>query len=334
MNREKSNNDIPHEKLPFDVSWDFGTLVLSGGGIRGIAMLGSLTVLEEHKCLENIHIFAGTSIGALICSLLSIGYTAKEICQEMWNLDLNSLKHIDVWNFFNNFGLDTGKKIIETMEMFFKKKNVDTNITFEQLNEKFEKVLIITGTQINEHKLEIFSYKTHPKCKIIEAVRISTSIPFLFASPKFENNYYSDGGILDNYPISCLCDYVIDHEHAHILGVKLIHEFSLQKRIQINSSDFPKFAKHLVYTAIDEINRLRNIISHYERPYPNLATIDINTEGIGSMPINISEKDKKKLFSLGEYYTACWLEKTIEKTRGEVLVRTPSITSVASPNTV
>lgn len=317
-------------KCPFDLSWDFETLVLSGGGIRGIAMLGSLTVLEEHKCLDKIKIYAGTSIGALIASLLSIGYSAKDLCKEMWDVDINTLKHVDVWNFFNNFGLDTGKKIIEILEIFFKKKNIKINITFEDLYNEFGKILIVTGTLINEHKLEVFSYKTHPKCKIIDAVRISTSIPFLFASPKYENNYYSDGGILDNYPISCLSEYTSDHDH--ILGVKLIHDFSLQKRVQINSCDFPKFAKHLVYTAIDEINRLRNIIAHYERPYPNLMTIDINTEGIGSMPINVSEKDKKKLFSLGEYYTACWLEKTIEKRRDDVVANTPSIPSVVSPN--
>jgi len=318
-------------------SWDYHALVLSGGGIRGIAMLGALNVLEEHNCLKDVHIFVGTSIGALICALFSIGYTAEEICKEMWNINLNDLRHVDIWNFFNSFGLDTGDKIVETLQSLFKKKDIKPTITLEQLYKDRGITLVVTGTLVNEHRLDIFSYKTHPKCRVIDAVRISTSIPFLFAAPKFENNYYSDGGLLDNYPISCLKDYISDHETEHILGVKLIHQFSLKGRVQINPYEFPKFAKHLVYTAIDEINRLRNIISNFERPYPNLVTIEINTEGIGSMPVNMDEKDRKQLYMLGQYYTACWLEKTIDEKRDELFMETPispsapSVASVVSP---
>ena len=52
-------------------------LVLSGGGAKGYAHLGALKVLEK----ENIKIdyIAGTSIGAFIGTLYSIGYTIDEI---------------------------------------------------------------------------------------------------------------------------------------------------------------------------------------------------------------------------------------------------------------
>ena len=52
-------------------------LVLSGGGIKGYAHLGILRVLER----ENIKIdyITGTSIGALIGTLYSIGYSIDDI---------------------------------------------------------------------------------------------------------------------------------------------------------------------------------------------------------------------------------------------------------------
>ena len=52
-------------------------LVLSGGGIKGYAHLGVLRVLER----ENIKIdyITGTSIGALVGTLYSIGYSIDDI---------------------------------------------------------------------------------------------------------------------------------------------------------------------------------------------------------------------------------------------------------------
>ena len=293
--------------------WKFTALVLSGGGIKGTAIVGSLVVLEEHGCLNNVTCYSGTSIGALLCSLLSIGYTPKELSSTILNMDINELRDIDLFNFFTNFGLDTGKKIVEFLEDLFIKKNIDIDITFEDLYTKYGKTLIITGTCVNEHKLDVFSYKTHPKCKIIEGVRISTSMPFLYSAPKYKNNYYSDGGILNNYPVQCLRGYVSKDDH--IIGIKLIHDFSLHGRIEINKYEFPKYAKHLVYTAMDEIHRLRNQLSMYEDKFDNLVTIEIETEGFDSIPIELTQNDKKKLFSLGQHFTACWLEDTIDKLR-------------------
>ena len=63
-------------------------LVLSGGGAKGYAHLGALKVLEK----ENIKIdyIAGTSIGAFIGTLYSIGYTIDEIEKVLDSLNTES----------------------------------------------------------------------------------------------------------------------------------------------------------------------------------------------------------------------------------------------------
>ena len=63
-------------------------LVLSGGGLKGYAHLGVLRVLER----ENIKIdyITGTSIGAFIGTLYSIGYSVDEIEKFLDDVNVSS----------------------------------------------------------------------------------------------------------------------------------------------------------------------------------------------------------------------------------------------------
>ena len=48
-------------------------LVCKGGGVKGIALVGSVCYLEERGYVfKNI---AGTSVGAIVASLLAVGYS-------------------------------------------------------------------------------------------------------------------------------------------------------------------------------------------------------------------------------------------------------------------
>lgn len=61
-------------------------LVLSGGGIRGMAHIGMLKVLEEYRLLDDIAIVAGTSAGSLQGALFALGYTPDGMF-EIWTKD-------------------------------------------------------------------------------------------------------------------------------------------------------------------------------------------------------------------------------------------------------
>src|SRR5271166_4481533 len=52
-------------------------LVFEGGGVRGIALVGALEVLEQHGYYPKN--MAGTSAGAIVATLYAAGYTAPEI---------------------------------------------------------------------------------------------------------------------------------------------------------------------------------------------------------------------------------------------------------------
>ncbi|MBO7272908.1 MAG: patatin-like phospholipase family protein, partial [Bacteroidaceae bacterium] len=56
-------------------------LVMSGGGARGLAHIGVIKMLEENNI--PIDYVAGTSMGAIVAALYSMGYTPDEMIQVM-----------------------------------------------------------------------------------------------------------------------------------------------------------------------------------------------------------------------------------------------------------
>ena len=62
-------------------------LVFSGGGIKGIALLGVLKALIELDFIQYFDTFSGVSIGALMMLLYLIGYTPDELLKIIINLD-------------------------------------------------------------------------------------------------------------------------------------------------------------------------------------------------------------------------------------------------------
>src|SRR5919198_6279467 len=63
-------------------------LVLEGGGVKGIALVGALSILEEEGFLpQNL---AGTSAGAVVATLYAAGYKASELRDVVGSLKFDS----------------------------------------------------------------------------------------------------------------------------------------------------------------------------------------------------------------------------------------------------
>lgn len=69
------------------------SLVLSGGGIKGIAFAGAYEEIEKkYRRIGNI---AGVSVGALVGALIGAGYTSKELSRILKEFDFSTLKNRD-----------------------------------------------------------------------------------------------------------------------------------------------------------------------------------------------------------------------------------------------
>ena len=100
-------------------------LVISGGGLKGLAALGALSYLTENEIIVFPEIYAGSSVGSVICFLMNIGYSSKDIYEILLEIDFTQLiKYIEPENLLIDpcFGLSSPEPILQVIYSFMKKK--------------------------------------------------------------------------------------------------------------------------------------------------------------------------------------------------------------------
>lgn len=159
------------------------TLVLSGGGARGIAHIG---VIEELLKLNvNIASISGTSMGALIGGIYAVG-KLEEFKQ--WMLKVNRTKIFKLIDFsFSTQGLVKGERIFNEIKEFI----TDANI--EDLPIKYT----ATAFDIANGREVVFD-----KGSLFNAIRASISIPTIFTPLTIGDSVFIDGGVVNNIPIN------------------------------------------------------------------------------------------------------------------------------------
>lgn len=192
-------------------------LVMSGGGARGLAHIGVIKVLEENNI--PIDYVAGTSMGAIVAALYSMGYTPDEMIAIMKTDDFQR------WY--------TGT--MDQDYMYYFKKNKDVPDLFS-IHFSFKDSLrivppqanIVNATPMNLGFLETFAGYT-AACKgnfdnlmvpfrcvasdiynkkevvfskgdLSDAVRSSMTYPFFFRPIKVDSILLFDGGLYNNFP--------------------------------------------------------------------------------------------------------------------------------------
>ena len=188
---------------------EIDTLSITGGGVKDIALIGSLKVIESKGILKNIKKYAGSSAGGIICVLLNLGLSPDEILNTIFaqktNVICGDIFLMVPLNMIFKYGFFSGKKMVDYIENLFNKYNYDKDITFKELYKLTGKVLVLTGTSLNVMDTYYFNYQTTPNMRIIDALRITISIPIYFSSVKYEIedkiHTWVDGGVLQNFPI-------------------------------------------------------------------------------------------------------------------------------------
>ena len=261
----------------------YKTLVLSGGGTRGILHLGAINYLEENN-LTNFDTFIGTSVGSFIASLLAVGYKSSEIFDFILYFDTKTLKNFNLSNIITNYGLDNGDMIMFVFNKLIEKKTNIKNITFKELYNTFNKKLIVCATCLNESKSYYFSYDSHPDMQINLAVRMSIAIPFIFTSVLYNGLLFTDGGLMDNYPIE--------------------QTKNMNNTIGIYIDSNKNYCKidNLEEFTLSVLNCLFISNIDYNKKY-NKNTIYIPADNLSSINFSMSELDKQKLFNLGYDYS-------------------------------
>jgi len=191
-------------------------LVCSGGGAKGIGYIGALEALEDLGLIDNFDTFSGSSIGALFCMLITLGYTSSELKDIFKPNILTKIKNKINSNILSDLGFDNGNDLNEFLVSLMQKKNFPHYITLKEHYEKTKKKIIMTGACLNEGKGYYFSVDSYPDMKILDAVMISMCIPILFTPKKYNEMLFVDGGCIDHYPID-----IFINEIDSVLGIYL-----------------------------------------------------------------------------------------------------------------
>lgn len=158
-------------------------LVLSGGGMRGIAHIGVLKALEENNI--NITHVAGTSSGAIVGALFAAGHS--------WGTILEFFKRVPIFDYkryaYNKPGFIDTNKFYKDFFSFF----------IEDDFKSLKKQLYIPATNLIEGKGEVFN-----SGELIKPILASAAFPGLFTPVTINNMLYVDGGVLNNFPVEII----------------------------------------------------------------------------------------------------------------------------------
>ena len=197
----------------------YTTLVLSAANLHGVMYVGAIRYLiqcEQHKHIRTI---IGSSSGALFGFMFAIGLTYEEMVTVIENVFCNigipciSLtKMIFAWS---GMGILNSAWKTEYIRLLIKKRFQRTDINFADFATLTGKNLVITGSNITAQKAEYFSAETTPTMSLIDALNISTCIPFVFRPLAYKDNLYVDGGLYSYLPTDAVtdppCDAFIMH---------------------------------------------------------------------------------------------------------------------------
>lgn len=133
----------------------YKNLVLSGGGIKGLSIIGAIKYLEDIRILPDIKIYIGSSAGSIISFLAILGYKADEM-YKIFCEDYDEIMHIDydnILNIFETYGVNSQEKYRILLQKYLRNMTGLDDITFKQLFRITSREIIITGSNLTEKRI-------------------------------------------------------------------------------------------------------------------------------------------------------------------------------------
>ena len=185
-------------------------LALGGGGVRGLAHICVLEVLDELDFKPSV--IAGTSMGAIIGALYASGMSGKDIRKlvmhhiiaknDRWR-DIIA-KRSDILKLFSAFAFQRARGGLVKADKFYNLLFSEINkTTFEELD--FPLILIATDYWTAEEVV----FRTG---ELLPAIEASSALPGIFAPISVGGRTLVDGGVVNIVPyehVMKLCDVTI-----------------------------------------------------------------------------------------------------------------------------
>lgn len=171
-------------------------LALSGGGVRGLAHIGVLELLEEREI--PVDYLAGTSMGGIVAVLYAAGVSTAELKHLSATTGILDFATPDP----NRYGLLGHAK----MRQFFVKVLGGAELRFEDL----EIPTTVVATDLERGEVVLLN-----EGELIPALLATSAFPFMFGPVRHHGRWLVDGGVLNNLPV----DIVYDMGADRVIGV-------------------------------------------------------------------------------------------------------------------
>lgn len=188
-------------------------IVVTGGGPSGLVSYGALKHLN--KCgfwsrtdIQSVH---ATSVGGIIAAILLLDYDWEWLddyfIKRPWEKILDEFMSVDLLSILSNKGLDSKIFVTYILEPLFKAKDIYLNISLNDFYKSTNIELCLYATNLNNVSdnsitTTLLSKDTYPDMRVIDAVAITMSFPFLFKPIFVDDKCFIDGGILNNFPLN------------------------------------------------------------------------------------------------------------------------------------
>lgn len=292
-------------------------MVFEGGGPSGVAHVGAVQVFKDKGFLDNVHHFVGSSAGAIMAGALACNATPEQLHNILFNTDFNQFKDhsrcvlSDIRGFIKNYGWYHSDRLHEWYGEVLSELHVNPDITFNDVYEQYGNYLQITVTNVNSGETIYLDHTTDPDMKIRLAVKRSCLMPLIFrtdqeiksvqidqSTTKKIKHYYTDGGLLNNYPIGRL-DHLLNSDE--VVGFKLMSTKELSEMNNPHIKDQSEPPKNV----IDYIMMLYTVIRNQalkihieEEDWNRTVKIDVGT--ISGSDFDLSDNDKFFLINQGK----------------------------------
>lgn len=310
-------------------------VVLEGGGVKGIALVGALEVLEERG--YHVNRIAGSSAGAIAGTLVAAGIPARTMAEILRGVDYRRFRDGPFWlrflpgkalSILLHNGIYLGKYLTEWLETQL--REFDTTFvtgTFSDVpyrdpdperiippHQRFR--LVVTASDLSHRRLRLLPWdypllgRDPAQQRIVDAVRASMSIPFFYRPVIWKDAggrklLLVDGGMLSNFPITLFDANPGVVPRWPTFGIKL----SSPAGSRLNTED------RITGPLTLAIAMLRTMMGFYDGMHVDSAdararTIFIDTGEVRTTEFDLSEAQREMLFAQGRRAAIDFLDGT------------------------
>lgn len=295
-------------------------LVLEGGGVKGIALVGAVTVLEERG--YRFHRVAGTSAGAIVGALVAAGVPATRLREIMDALDYRRFRDArglarlgtpgKGLALATTRGIYAGRYLSDWLREVLDEQGVRTFADLKlddpggSLPPDQDHRLVVMASDISQGALRRLPWDygryglTADEVEVVDAVRASMSIPYFYRPVKLRDHtvdddcWLVDGGMLSNFPVGVFDRRDTQRPRWPTFGIKLSGRADAAQGIRHDVRGVFSMTTALIGTMIGFYDRM-----HLDDASVVARTIFVDTMKVRSIDFDLDRATAQALFDNG-----------------------------------